>query len=75
MDLVRDILLAVEAHPYTRGPFDIDVPGYAPSEIGYHVMLLDQASLLTACDSSSGEKFRIFNERAILLRPPRETVQ
>jgi hypothetical protein len=48
MDLVREILAAVERQPYTRGPLEIEIAGRNPREIGYHVMLLQQAGLIEA---------------------------
>jgi Hypothetical protein (DUF2513) len=43
MDLIRDILLAVEKEPYTGSWFDVEIAGRTPAEVGYHIMLLDQA--------------------------------
>jgi hypothetical protein len=48
LDLIRGILIEVEKRPYTKSPFNISVPGYSEVEIGYHVMLLDQAGLIAA---------------------------
>jgi len=48
MDLVRKLLLAIEAHPEPDGAFDVDVPGYPREQIMYHVQLLHEAGLVSA---------------------------
>ncbi|MHB9881060.1 DUF2513 domain-containing protein [Pacificimonas sp. ICDLI1SI03] len=50
-DLVRDILLAVEAdtdHPYKF--FSLDFEGHSKREIAYHVMQLHEAGFLEAAN-------------------------
>ncbi|WP_454864189.1 DUF2513 domain-containing protein [Pseudomonas hormoni] len=45
-DLVREILLAVEAHEDPVGWMELRLEGRAPQVVSYHVMLLDEAGLL-----------------------------
>ena len=54
MDLVRSILLAIEANQ--NDPFDwidLDIPGRSPWEVAYHIMILAEAGLIEAQDLSS----------------------
>lgn len=53
MDLVRDILLAVEDLPFDGRFHEIDVDRRSQNEISYHVMLLHKAGLLEAIDLST----------------------
>jgi hypothetical protein len=48
MELVRKILLAMEAQPhgYTREP--LTIPGYHPDTIGHHVWLMSDGGLIAA---------------------------
>ncbi len=49
MDLIRKILLAIEAHPepeYWDVPLNIE--GYSNKDIAYHVKLLSEAGLIEA---------------------------
>ena len=47
MNLIRDILLAVEASDEDpRGMIDLDIPGRSKKEVAYHVQLLGEAGLL-----------------------------
>jgi hypothetical protein len=49
MDLIRDILLAVEVSDRDpRGWIDLAIPDRDPKEVAYHVKLLDEAGLLVA---------------------------
>jgi len=52
VDLIRLILLEVEKNDNPVRSIQIDAEGYAPEEISYHVMLLQQAGYLTANDKS-----------------------
>lgn len=52
MDLVRAILLECEQHAGAPG-FRVEVPGYSPEEIGYHIRLLGQAGFLTYGEMST----------------------
>ena len=48
MDLVREILLAVEQHGYNGSTFALDLPNHTHPLVQYHLMLLDKAKLLIA---------------------------
>lgn len=51
MDLVREILLAVEKNEKDPlGWIDLELPDRSRKEVAYHVMLLHQAGLITAKD-------------------------
>jgi hypothetical protein len=53
-DLVRDILLAVEASDHDPVVWmTLDVPGHTLQELSYHVQLLDEAGYLEAQNLSS----------------------
>lgn len=55
-DLVREILLAIEAtghDPYHV--FQLELPGREETEVSYHVMLLDEAGFLHGQDMSSSD--------------------
>jgi glycerophosphoryl diester phosphodiesterase len=57
MDLLRAILLSVEAEEHGFAP-DIKIPDYTQEEIGYHAVLLGEAGLavvanITTLDSKS----------------------
>jgi len=53
MDLVRKILFETEKAPYEGGWIDLEIEGYEPNAISYHVLLLDEAGLLRATELSS----------------------
>jgi hypothetical protein len=55
MDLVRAILLAVEAHPDGYAPHPLAIDGFTPAQIGYHAVILKEAGLVEAIDSTSGD--------------------
>jgi Hypothetical protein (DUF2513) len=59
-DLVREILLQVEASPDPLDWVDITVPGHSEEEIAYHVQILDEADYIEAENliSSSGYDWR-----------------
>ncbi len=46
MELVRQILLAVEAHPSAVQPCELHIPGFSEEQIAYHTQLLSQAGFL-----------------------------
>ena len=50
MDLIREILLKVEARPTVTGIDLVEVPGHEQEEISYHVKLLADAGFLEAYD-------------------------
>jgi hypothetical protein len=47
MDLVRAILLEVEKFPFDRDGTPITIEGHTEDEVQYHLILLDQAGLVT----------------------------
>ena len=52
MDLVRQILLAIEAESFARSGGRVAVEGHAAQEMAYHVRLLNEAGLIRAVDVS-----------------------
>ena len=52
-DLVREVLLQVEASPDPMAWVDITVDGHSEEEIAYHVQILDEAGLLEAEELTS----------------------
>jgi Hypothetical protein (DUF2513) len=48
MDLCREILKRVEAHPRGNEAFMLQIDGHGMDEITYHVKLLNQAGLVEA---------------------------
>jgi hypothetical protein len=54
MDLVREILIAIEDAPFDGGPLRLMPPAnYSPDQVAYHIMLLHQAGLIFAFDFST----------------------
>ena len=63
-DLMRDILLAVEAHPEPSANYvPLDLPGYDAEVISYHVMLLDEGGFLKAMDVSDKSQLEWYPQR------------
>jgi hypothetical protein len=57
-DLVREILLAVEASDHDpRGWMTLDLPGHNLQELSYHVQLLDEAGFIEAQELSSNDGY------------------
>lgn len=57
-DLVREILLAVEADAgVAQGWITLDLPGRDADEVSYHVMLLDEAGFIDNQDLRTVESF------------------
>jgi YD repeat-containing protein len=58
MDLVRKILLAFDENRSGFAPRPLTIDGYTDEEVGYHVLLMDEAGLLVGKEvtSSSGSK-------------------
>jgi hypothetical protein len=57
LDLVREILLAIEEKASPRNWFSPEISGYTKEEISYHIKLLIQAGLVEGKDLSSQSKF------------------
>jgi hypothetical protein len=53
MDLVRLILLKIEANPSTLGSRSFGIPGYLPEDVGYHVHIMMEDGLITGVDLTS----------------------
>ena len=51
MDLVRAILLAVEAHPAGFAPDPLAIEGYTDEQIGYHATILKEAGMVEGIES------------------------
>ncbi len=57
MDLIREMLLTIEAHPSGFAPQAIEIPDYTQEQIGYHAYLLGEAGLAVVNnDTGIGEK-------------------
>lgn len=57
-DLVREILLAVEAHDEPEGLIVLTIEDHSPEEVSYHVMHLNEAGLLVALNTGGIDRFR-----------------
>ena len=57
MDLIREILLCIEAHASPDKWLEISIEGRSEEEISYHVKLLTQAGLVEARDVSTIGEF------------------
>lgn len=53
MDLVREIMLQIEASPTIDDWIDIKIDDRKPEEVLYHVILLEEAGLIKAEDLST----------------------
>lgn len=53
MDLVRAILLAMEAHPTGYAPERFTIAGYDQDVIGHHIYLMAQGELVIAHDATT----------------------
>jgi hypothetical protein len=53
MDLVREILLAVERHPHGFAPDNLNIDGYNDDQIAYHAYIMGQAGLIEVADSTN----------------------
>ncbi len=56
-ELVREVLLAVEASDNTQGLIDLTLPGHDDKAVSYHVKLLAEAGLIEANDLSTMHGF------------------
>jgi hypothetical protein len=53
LDLVREILIWMEARPEGRNVnWKIEIEGFTDDEIGYHAYLMNQAGLIIAADAT-----------------------
>lgn len=53
MDLVRRILLLMNEHEHGYSPQKLEIEGYTEEQIGYHCLLLGEAGLIEATESST----------------------
>src|SRR3990172_5582998 len=53
MDLVRDLLMALEKQDSYDGFTDLSIEGYSEDQISYHVLLIHEAGLIEAMDMST----------------------
>lgn len=53
MNLIRDILLALEAESSAFAPESLQLEGYSDEQIGYHTLLLVEAGLVEGVKTSS----------------------
>jgi hypothetical protein len=53
MDLIRTILMELEARPSPRDVSPVTVSEYSPEDVSYHVKLLSQAGLIEALDAET----------------------
>jgi len=53
MDLVRKILLALEAHEHGNAPSELNIAGYSEEQIYYHVSLMNEAGLVHAVEAGN----------------------
>jgi hypothetical protein len=65
MDLVRQILQAVENHDTVNRRPVVEIEGRSREEVSYHVMIMAQAGLLDAVDSSDMHNGLIWKVRSL----------
>lgn len=53
MDLVREILIAMDNHEHGYAPQSMQFDGFSHEQIGYHVYIMGQAGLLEVADANS----------------------
>jgi hypothetical protein len=52
MDLVRKILIILEEYPHGFYDQFVQIEGYSPEQIGYHVTLMEEAGMLLVVDAT-----------------------
>ena len=58
MDLVRKILMAIEASPLSVNSHEVELPDADDQVVSYHIMILNEAGLLVGIDVSDNERIR-----------------
>jgi hypothetical protein len=53
MDLVRQILLALESEPDGSTGSELTIDGYSDAQVGYHVLIMMEAGLLVGAETTS----------------------
>ncbi len=64
MDLIRQILLAVEKHNDPDKGIPVNIAGRSEGQVSYHIRLLDQAGLVKALhirDGGGGERWILYH--------------
>ena len=57
MDLVREILIQIEASEKPFGSIEITVPDVSREDVSYHIEILSQAGLITADNNSNNQGY------------------
>jgi len=57
MELVRKILLIIEASPIKRGSITIEIDGYSDEEISYHIQILKEHGIIEAADYNATTRY------------------
>ena len=52
LDLVRKILFALEGHDSGFAPSTLEVDGYSEEQVGFHVVIMDEAGLLKGSETT-----------------------
>jgi DNA-binding transcriptional ArsR family regulator len=55
-ELVREILLKIEEKESAKGWIEIQLDGFTPEQISYHIKLLDEAGFIEARDASTNDR-------------------
>jgi hypothetical protein len=63
MDLIRKILITLEADPQPYFSRTLEIEGYTNEEINFHLMLLNEVGLIEGTDMSAGSEPLFFPER------------
>lgn len=53
LELMRSILFQCEAHKHGYAPKTFDIEGYTDEQVGFHILLLGEAGLLTVRNITS----------------------
>ncbi|MEM6750436.1 MAG: DUF2513 domain-containing protein [Planctomycetota bacterium] len=53
MDLVRQILLCIEAYDHGRAPHNLCIDGFSTEQVGYHVYIMIEGGLLDGANSTT----------------------
>lgn len=65
MDLIREILMAIEEDPHGFAPKNIEIDGYTEEQIKYHAVLLGEAGLVNVVDVTN---FGSKSPEAVIIR-------
>jgi hypothetical protein len=56
LDLIRTLLIELESAPFEHGWVDLELEGYSPDQVSYHVRILADQGLIEAVDLSTKDK-------------------